>query len=61
MSKTDEPIKRMANLRSPHAGFAAYYKGLLSRNHHLIKESRKNKSYKHFFQKVQKDNSYHAT
>ncbi|MFD1413102.1 hypothetical protein [Oceanobacillus jeddahense] len=61
MSKTDEPIKRMANLRLSHAGFTAYYKSLLSRNHHLIKGSREHKSYKHFFQKVHKENSYHTT
>ncbi|GIO23772.1 hypothetical protein [Oceanobacillus sp. J11TS1] len=61
MDKTDEPMKRMANLQLSHAGFAQYYKELLSRNHHLFKGSQKNKSHKHFFQKVQRANSFHIT
>lgn len=61
MDKPDEPMKRMANLQSSHAGFAQYYKELLSRNHHLFKGSCKNKSHKHFFEKVHRANSYHTT
>lgn len=61
MDKTDEPKKRMANLRLSHAGFARYYKELLSRNHHLIKGAHKNKPNKHFFQKTRETNSFSAT
>lgn len=61
MDKTDEPMKRMANLRLSHAGFAQYYKELLSRNHHLLKGSSKNQSHKYFFQKVHRADSFHIT
>ncbi|GEN86120.1 hypothetical protein MKY30_08855 [Oceanobacillus sp. FSL W8-0428] len=61
MDKTDEPMKRMANLRLSHAGFAQYYKELLNRNQYLLKGNSKNKSHKHFFQKVHRANSFRIT
>ncbi|WP_194165542.1 hypothetical protein [Oceanobacillus sp. CFH 90083] len=55
MDKTDEPMKRMANLRLSQAGFASYYKHLLTRNHLLFKGNRKNTPHQ---QRIHSVNSY---